>query len=115
IASEARQAAAIAGAAVLGGRRKAWVEFRRGPLAISDPLRVHRSALDGVVVAAAIVLVCLSVGLVWRASRDGRAAVGGRDGSARARMRMRSRRRCGGRGSKWRYHRRGAMRMGTTR
>ena len=64
-----RQAAAIAAAAALEGRLSQWIEFRRGPLAISDRLRLHRKALDVLLTTAAIFLVCLTLGLLWRAHR----------------------------------------------
>jgi hypothetical protein len=76
-----RQVTAIAGAAVLEGRLKPWIEFRRGALAISDRLRLHRSALDGLLSTAAIFLICLTLGLLWRAHRYHREA-----GSADQRM-----------------------------
>lgn len=72
-----RQVAAIAGAAVLESRLRPWIEFRRGSLAISDPLRQHRRALDGLLAAVAVFLICLTIGLLWRAhryQRDARAA-----------------------------------------
>jgi type II secretory pathway component PulL len=69
-----RQAAAIAAAAALEGRLAPWIEFRRGALAISDRLRLHRKALDVFLAAAAIFLVCLTLGLLWRAHRYHREA-----------------------------------------
>ncbi len=64
-----RQVSAIGGAAILESRLKPWVEFRRGALAISDPLRLHRQALDFLLAAAAIFLVCATVGFLWRSHR----------------------------------------------
>lgn len=64
-----RQVTAIAGAAALENRLKPWIEFRRGSLAISDPLRQHRRALDALLGAVAVFLICLTLGLLWRAHR----------------------------------------------
>lgn len=64
-----RQVAAIAGAGVLQNRLKPWVELRRGALAISDPLRQHRRALDALLAAAALFFICLAGTLLWRAHR----------------------------------------------
>lgn len=69
-----RQVAAIGGAAILESRLKPWIEFRRGPLAISDPLRLHRKALDALLAAAAIFLICVTLGSLWRAHRYNTAA-----------------------------------------
>src|SRR5207237_384095 len=64
-----RQVAAISGAAALEGRLKPWIEFRRGPLAIADRLRLHRKALEALLAAAALFFLCLTLGLLWRAHR----------------------------------------------
>jgi hypothetical protein len=64
-----RHVAAIAGAAALEGRLTPWIELRRGALAISDPLRLHRRGIDALLAAAALFLICLTVGLLWRGHR----------------------------------------------
>lgn len=64
-----RQVAAIGGAAILESRLKPWIEFRRGALSISDPLRLHRRALEVLLGAAAIFLVCTTLGFLWRIHR----------------------------------------------
>jgi hypothetical protein len=74
IPAPAPQAAAVAAAAALDGRRDPWIELRRGAMAISDPLRLHRKPLDAVLVAAAVFLVCLAIGLLWRGHRYATAA-----------------------------------------
>jgi hypothetical protein len=74
IPTPAPQAAAIAAAAALEGRRDPWIDLRRGAMAISDPLRLHRKPLDAVLAAAAVFLVCLAIGLLWRGHRYANAA-----------------------------------------
>ena len=64
-----RQVAAIAGAALLDNRLKPWIELRRGSLAISDRLRLHRKPFEAMLAAVAICLLCLTLGLLWRAHR----------------------------------------------
>jgi type II secretory pathway component PulL len=67
-----REAAANLMAAVLAGRTKPWVNFRRGPLAIDDPLRMHRRWIDLSLVAAITLLLCLTAVFLLRASRYAR-------------------------------------------
>jgi hypothetical protein len=69
IGASPQQAAALTASAALEGRRDPWIELRRGSMAISDPLRLHRRALDGVLAAAAVFLACLAIGLLWRGHR----------------------------------------------
>jgi hypothetical protein len=70
----ALQAAAVAAAASLDGRCDPWIELRRGAMAISDPLRLHRKPLDAVLIAAGLFLLCLAIGLLWRGHRYASAA-----------------------------------------
>ena len=69
-----RQVAAIAGAALLENRLKPWIEFRRGSLAISDRLRLHRRPIEALLGAVALLLICMTLGLLWRAHRYAAAA-----------------------------------------
>jgi type II secretory pathway component PulL len=67
--STERTVAAMAGAAVLAGRRRPWIELRRDALAIEDPLRLHRRGLNALLAMAALFLLALTAGLLWRAHR----------------------------------------------
>jgi hypothetical protein len=63
------EAAASFGDAVLAGRTKPWIEFRRGALAVGDRLRQHRTSLNRLLVAA-IVLMAVSTSVTFiRAQR----------------------------------------------
>lgn len=66
-------AACLAGAAVLEGRRRPWVELRSGPLAAADPLRVRRRPLNALLAAAAVLLLAVAGTFVLRAARYARA------------------------------------------
>lgn len=63
-----------AGLDILAGRERPWVELRRGPLAIADPLRLHRKPLDALLSAAAVLLLVVAGVLVFRGARYGRMA-----------------------------------------
>lgn len=56
---------------VLAGRAKPWVNFRRGPLAVADPLRMHRKWVDLSLVAGIALLLSLTAAFLFRASRYG--------------------------------------------
>ncbi len=55
--------AALAGAEVAGGRQRPWAEFRRGPLAIADPLLRHRRSLN-LLLAAVVAGLLLAAGVL---------------------------------------------------
>jgi hypothetical protein len=54
---------------ILAGRRRPWIELRRGVLAIRDSLRLHRRPLNAVLAATVVLLLCLSASLLYRAHR----------------------------------------------
>ena len=62
-------AATEAAAEVLQGRLRPWAEFRRGALAIRDPLRLHRKPLNAALAAALLLLVGVAAVLLVRAQR----------------------------------------------
>ena len=66
--------AVIAGVDVLSARRKPLIDLRRGPLAVKDPWRLHRKAIDAALIAAAAFIFSISVSLAWRAARYTRLA-----------------------------------------
>jgi hypothetical protein len=59
---------------VLSGRQGPWADFRRGPLAIQDPLRLYRRPLNALVASAAILLIVSAAVMIWRGVRYQRAA-----------------------------------------
>lgn len=61
--------AAKACAEISAGRKRPWIEFRRGPLAIRDSLRQHRKPLDALLGAAVALLLACAVGMLVRAER----------------------------------------------
>jgi type II secretion system protein L len=54
---------------IASGKQRAWVELRRGPLAIADPLRQQRGALNAVLAAACVVLIVGSAVMWYRGHR----------------------------------------------
>jgi hypothetical protein len=54
---------------VLSGRRRPWIELRRGPLAIRDSLRLYRRPINAALAGAAVLLICISGALLYRAHR----------------------------------------------
>jgi hypothetical protein len=62
-------AVAQMGGEIAAGRQRPWVDFRRGPLAIRDPLRQHRKALNALLAAMAALLLACTVGMLIRAER----------------------------------------------
>jgi len=54
---------------VLAGRSRPWVEFRRGPLAIADRLRLHRKPLNAALAAAVVLMMAVALTLFFRAHR----------------------------------------------
>lgn len=63
------EVAVLAGAEVLHGGRRPWVEFRRGPLAIRDALRLHRKPLNAALAAAVLLAMSVAAILLVRAQR----------------------------------------------
>jgi hypothetical protein len=63
-----------AAAEVVSGRRRPWIELRRGPLGIHDPLRLHRRPLNAALAAVFVLLLCVSAALLYRAHRYGTVA-----------------------------------------
>lgn len=62
-------AATRAGARVLAGKDRPWIEFRRDALAIGDRLRLHRRAIDSALAAAAVFLLAVAGALFARGVR----------------------------------------------
>jgi type II secretory pathway component PulL len=62
-------AAAVFGEAILAGTQKPWIEFRRGPLAIADPLRQHRRSINRLLVAAIAFFIVWTAVSLLRAQR----------------------------------------------
>ncbi|HZK82384.1 MAG TPA: hypothetical protein VFC46_14985 [Humisphaera sp.] len=56
------------------GRRRPWVEFRRGAMAIADPLLVYRKPLNFLLASAVALLVAISIAMFIRIARYERAA-----------------------------------------
>ncbi|HEY7115774.1 MAG TPA: GspL/Epsl periplasmic domain-containing protein [Tepidisphaeraceae bacterium] len=63
-----------AAADALGGHTTLWIEFRRGALAVADPLRVVRRPLNAALVAAIVLCVCLITMFLYRGWRYDRLA-----------------------------------------
>jgi hypothetical protein len=66
--------AARFGDEVLSGRQRPWVDFRRGQLAIQDPLRLYRRSLNALAASAAILLIVSAAVMIWRGVRYAHAA-----------------------------------------
>ncbi|HEX4793465.1 MAG TPA: hypothetical protein VH370_06720 [Humisphaera sp.] len=62
-------AAALAGADHLAGKSPAWIELRRGPLAIADRLRLHRRPLNAMLAAVVALLFIGAAAMFVRAMR----------------------------------------------
>jgi len=54
---------------MLGGRRRAWVEFRRGALAVGDRLRLYRKQLNAALAAGVALMLGLSAAMFARERR----------------------------------------------
>jgi hypothetical protein len=59
---------------VLNGRRRPWIELRRGPLGIDDSIRLYRRSLNATLAAVLVLLLCISATLLYRAHRYGNLA-----------------------------------------
>ncbi len=59
-------AAAATAGEVLAGRINPWINLRRGPLAVRDPLRQVRLPLNCAVAAAAVFLITVNLVLFWQ-------------------------------------------------
>ena len=68
------EAASRSAREIIEGRQRPWVDFRRGPLAISDPLRMHRRPLNAVLAAAAALLIVFAGVMIFRGEKFDHAA-----------------------------------------
>ena len=73
-AREIESAAVAAADEVLRGRARAWVELRRGRLSAGDRLRASRRPINATLVAAAVLLLAVTAGMVYRGWQYGRLA-----------------------------------------
>lgn len=63
------EGAARLGGQILSGRRSPWINLRRGPLAVADPLSQHRRPLNTLLAAVAATLALTAGVLFFRAQR----------------------------------------------
>ncbi len=68
------EAAAHTADCIFWGRMRAWVEFRRGPLALRDRMRQQRKAMNALLGAACVLLIVGSAIMLYRAQRYERLA-----------------------------------------
>jgi hypothetical protein len=54
---------------IAAGRLRSWIDFRHGPLAIKDRLRLHRNRVNAALAAAVLLMSCLAGVLLLRAHR----------------------------------------------